>query len=362
MKILKAIALVTLFLTGLTLNAQREKVASYKTIKGYQDAMRRETEAKKIYNDQQWQTALDNYTAIITYWEKTKFNKGGWDAKNKEERLASLYVDRGDCYKHLNNFKKAESDYTKSFSVIENTKILAPYDTLMRSFKPVLAFARLYSEKDDYASAVKEMDNYINRVASYLMSSYTGEFLDTAKRVRKLDKYAPEEWIAYYQAFYYRGLYYYYLQEYQKASEDFKVAVMTATIHTNPLDDKGDPWTIITNTARKVTGTNPYVKIIRETDSPGIFEIVGNDGLNLYRNHYKNSYEKELIFLAGTYTIKAPDIDRLEYISGSRVVLGFTEYKSYREVFRAGEVFHTNYNFLAGNVYSVKQSDISVLK
>lgn len=324
---------------------------SYRTPENHKKAIEREKEAKEQFNSGQWQPAIENYTAIINFWEREKS-----ETREKRSRLVSLFVGRGDSYKKLNDFKNAESNYFKSLSVIENSSNLAYYEIIMLRFKPALAFSRLYSEKGDYDSAVRKMDDFIKYALS-LMPSYTGEYLDTAKIVRKFDRHLSQEWLVYYQAYYYRGLYYYYLKEYKKAAENFKVAVMTSTIHYDPVNDREEPWQVISDTLIKVEGSNPYVKIIRETDRPRNMEVARNDGLNIYRN---DSSEKEMICIAGKYTIKARNIDGAQIVSQS--TSGNTVTTTYRNVFRAGGVYHKEYNFKAGNVYHVTENDVSIGK
>jgi hypothetical protein len=169
--------------------------------------------------------------------------------------------------------------------------------------------------------------------------------------------------------YYYRGVFYYHAGEYQKAADDFDTAVSTSSYRHDKIDNREQPWEIMSDASIKARGKNSYTKVIRDVDNPGDLELsqpISNDDMvNKNNKRRKQRTDRELILMPGKYDVKIPGRDGLVSVGKPQIsstTTSTTITQRYKEIKTTGRVFHSSYDFLPRVVYKVTPQKITIVK
>ncbi|QQO07613.1 tetratricopeptide repeat protein [Breznakiella homolactica] len=306
-------------------------------ITSLQQAAARAGEGNTHYENREWLDAVDNYTDAIEYIKSLTAPEG-----SHGQYLVRWYSARAMAWKHEGDLEKARADVDNARAVKENPQFTNWIGANLQMLY-VLASCRIYGEQQDYASAIREMTEYIEKNS---IDNFSGPYPD----------------IDY--SYYYRGVFYYRAGDYEKAAEDFDTAVGKSSYHYDEIDDRERPWEIMSAASVKARGANSYVLVIRDTDTPANLEInqrIFNDTGRKDNALRRSLKDRELIILPGRYEIKAPDRSGL-IMTGSRRVSETEIEQTYRETIRSGQVFFESYEFLPGVVYNVTPWEITIVQ
>jgi tetratricopeptide (TPR) repeat protein len=288
-----------------------------------------------------WTGAIDFYTKSIDSWEliaaegdeETRLRANTWQKY--------IYSDRGNAWKKIGKFAEAEADFEWLKKHENKPYIHKPGD---QGYTGYYELAALYADMGDYAKAINEMNTYLSLPEVTPGVSPYGVNTNEPQS-------APD------QAVYWRGLYYFRNGEYQKALEDFDIAVTTQSYpDVTELSIKSEPWLIMNEAAVKAEGSPRYIIIFLEDQ---FMDVINEAGAELSHTG------KTFICPAGVYTFKKHFQTRETRKEIARERISRTTDKITYQVIPGSSwetIYHENFNFPAGKAYSVTAKEITVLE